>query len=74
LFHIDEEEELAEAAIRLARDTSLRKGMGKIGKEIVATHYSVEAELAQHQDLYHQLIQKMKQGSTPSRSRNLQVA
>jgi glycosyltransferase involved in cell wall biosynthesis len=48
---------LVESALTLMRDESMRKQMGKAGRQRVAARYSVDREVDQYRDLYRRLLE-----------------
>jgi glycosyltransferase involved in cell wall biosynthesis len=56
LFAPEDTRELISAALRLARDTSLRSRLGDAGKKMATAGYSPEQEIEKYQRLYRSLL------------------
>ncbi|MDY6864176.1 MAG: glycosyltransferase [Thermodesulfobacteriota bacterium] len=57
-FPVDDRKALVHSAIRLARDSLLRKNMGKASKHIIADYHSEKKEMDLYEDIYKRLLQK----------------
>ncbi|MFH0812521.1 MAG: glycosyltransferase [Pseudomonadota bacterium] len=60
LFPVEQRQALSQAAVKLARDSSLRKVMGSAGKKIIAQHHSKDKEAERYERLYQKLLQPVQ--------------
>jgi glycosyltransferase involved in cell wall biosynthesis len=55
LFPIDQEQQMADAAVSLLNDPQRRESMGRIGADFVAERFSIQSNVARHLEIYQQL-------------------
>lgn len=53
-------DEITSKVIELSENPVLRKNLGKNGKELAGAHFSVEAMVESHQEIYSQVIQRQR--------------
>jgi len=56
LFPIDQEPQMATAAVSLFHDPHRRDSMGRVGADFVAQHFSIHSNVARHLEVYRKVI------------------